>query len=117
MCAGVGTRFVASVEAGAPKTHKDLIVSAGYGDVDTTLIYSGRPLRVRRTPYVEDWNTNRKAEIRELTGKGLIPHDVELEKHPEKSLEGRMWLMGTVSAASPSLVRPSSLAHNFPLSL
>ena len=35
---------------------------------------------------------------RELTSQGKIPHDVELEKHPEKSMEGRMWLMGDVSA-------------------
>ena len=51
----VGTRFVASVEAGAPKAHKEAILTAGYEDAVTTLIYSGRPLRVRRTPYVEDW--------------------------------------------------------------
>lgn len=52
---GVGTRFVASVEAGAPKIHKDMIVGAGHDDAITTVIYTGRPLRVRRTPYVEDW--------------------------------------------------------------
>lgn len=52
----VGTRFVASTEASAPKYHKDLIVSADYGDVDRTLIYTGRPLRVRYTPYVKEWN-------------------------------------------------------------
>lgn len=34
----------------------------------------------------------------ELTSKGLIPHEVELKKHPEKSMEGRQWLMGDVSA-------------------
>lgn len=52
---GVGTRFVASTEAGAPKIHKDLVVSAGYEDAVTTLIFTGRPLRVRKTPYVADW--------------------------------------------------------------
>ena len=51
----VGTRFVASAEAGAPKAHKDALLSAGYEDAVTTLIYTGRPLRVRRTPYVDDW--------------------------------------------------------------
>lgn len=51
----VGTRFVASVEAGAPKAHKESILSAGYEDAVRTLIYTGRPLRVRRTPYVDDW--------------------------------------------------------------
>ncbi|KAF8194458.1 2-nitropropane dioxygenase [Mycena galopus ATCC 62051] len=94
----VGTRFVASVEAGAPKMHKELILSAGYEDAITTLIFTGRPLRVRKSAYIEDWNTNRQAEIKELTGKGLLPHEVELEKHPEKSVEGRQWLMGRVSA-------------------
>lgn len=51
----VGTRFVASVEAGAPKAHKEAVLSASYEDAVTTLIYTGRPLRVRRTPYVDDW--------------------------------------------------------------
>lgn len=51
----VGTRFVACVEAAAPKMHKDVLLSAGYEDAVTTLIYTGRPLRVRRTPYVDDW--------------------------------------------------------------
>jgi NAD(P)H-dependent flavin oxidoreductase YrpB (nitropropane dioxygenase family) len=51
----VGTRFVASTEANAPKAHKDALITAGYEDAITTIIYTGRPLRVRRTPYVEDW--------------------------------------------------------------
>lgn len=102
----VGTRFVASEEAGAPPKHKELVLSAGYDDTTRTLIYSGRPMSVRKTPYVASWYANslifpyhtfnpsnrddRQQEIKELTSQGLIPHDVELEKHPEKSLEGRM---------------------------
>ncbi|KIR96370.1 2-nitropropane dioxygenase [Cryptococcus deuterogattii 2001/935-1] len=93
----VGTRFVASTEAAAPKKHKELILSADHGDADTTLIYTGRPLRVRQTDYVKSW-ANRQDEILQLTKQGKIPHDIELQKHPEKSLEGRPWLMGDVSA-------------------
>lgn len=93
----VGTRFVASTEAAAPKKHKELILSADHGDADTTLIYTGRPLRVRQTDYVKSW-ANRQDEILQLTKQGKIPHDAELQKHPEKSLEGRPWLMGDVSA-------------------
>ena len=52
---GVGTRFVASVEAGATKMHKELILSAGFDDVARTIIFTGRPMRVRKTPYVADW--------------------------------------------------------------
>lgn len=84
----VGTRFVACVEAGAPKRHKDLVVSAGYDDTVRTLIYSGRPLQVRKTDYVKDWEENRQDEIRALTSQGKLPHDEELAKHPEKSVQG-----------------------------
>ncbi|KAI6164548.1 2-nitropropane dioxygenase [Pisolithus thermaeus] len=80
----VGTRFVASKEAGAPKAHKDALLSAGYEDAITTLIYTGRPLRVRRTPYIEDW--------------GIIPWEHDIQQHPEKSLESRAWLIGRVAA-------------------
>ena len=51
----VGTRFVASVEAGAPPVHKQAIVKAGHDDTTLTLIYTGRPLRVVRSPYIDDW--------------------------------------------------------------
>ncbi|KAJ7491980.1 hypothetical protein FB451DRAFT_1551432 [Mycena latifolia] len=94
----VGTRFVAAVEASAPPKHKELIVSAGFEHAITTLIFTGRPLRVRRTDYIDNWNNNRQAEIKELTSKGILPHEAELEKHPEISLETRPWLMGRVSS-------------------
>ena len=51
----VGTRFVACEEAGAPPLHKKAIVGAGHEDFARTLIYTGRPLRVVRSPYVDDW--------------------------------------------------------------
>jgi hypothetical protein len=35
--------------------HKEELLSAGYEDAITTLIYTGRPLRVRRTEYIENW--------------------------------------------------------------
>ncbi|KAI0709049.1 2-nitropropane dioxygenase [Earliella scabrosa] len=94
----VGTRFVASEEAGAPKVHKELVLSAGYDDVTRTIIYSGRPMHVRKTPYVASWDS-RQQEINQLTAEGKVPHEVELEKHPEKSMEGRMWLMGKVAGS------------------
>lgn len=51
----VGTRFVASTEAGAPPKHKEELLSAGYDDTIRTLLYSGRPMSVRKTPYVAEW--------------------------------------------------------------
>lgn len=85
----VGTRFVASVEAGAPKRHKKELLEADYDGTVRTLVYSGRPMSVRKTPYVKEWEEKRQDEIRELTGKGRIPHEVELESRPERSAEGR----------------------------
>ncbi|KAF8216694.1 2-nitropropane dioxygenase [Mycena galopus ATCC 62051] len=108
----VGTRFVAAKEASVPQTHKDMIVSAGFEDAVTTLIYTGRPLRVRQMPYVDDWNNNRAAEIKELTGKGLLLHEVELEKHPEKSLETRPWLMGRVSSLINDVLPAKTIIDN-----
>lgn len=113
----VGTRFVASTEAGAPKIHKDLVVSAGFDDTIKTIIYTGRPLHIRKNDYVVNWcatsslrrftrlssrrvahpplfpafhrEENRKDEIKKLTAEGKLPHEVELEKHPELSAKTR----------------------------
>ncbi|EJT47484.1 hypothetical protein A1Q2_04497 [Trichosporon asahii var. asahii CBS 8904] len=90
----VGTRFVASVEAAAPKAHKNQILSTQWGETTRTVIYSGRPLRCKKTPYVAEWNDTRQKEIEELTSRGIVPHMHELEKHPERSIEGKIWIMG-----------------------
>ncbi|THV07874.1 2-nitropropane dioxygenase [Dendrothele bispora CBS 962.96] len=95
----VGTRFVASVEAGAPKKHKEQVISAGFDDTIRTTIYTGRPMSVRKTPYIVNWETDRVQEKEKLLAGGKIPHSVELEKHPEKSIEGMSWLMGKVAGA------------------
>ena len=51
----VGTRFLASEEAGMGPVIKDLILKAGHGDTIKTLIFTGRPCRVFNTPFVRDW--------------------------------------------------------------
>ena len=52
---GVGTRFVACVEASAPKLHKEFVVKSGFDDNARTTIYTGRPVRLFKTAYVEEW--------------------------------------------------------------
>ncbi|CAE6451991.1 unnamed protein product [Rhizoctonia solani] len=108
----VGTRFVASVEAGAPPKHKELIVAAGHEDITRTLIYTGRPLRVYKTPYVADWEENRREEIKELTSKGILPADHDMEKNPSKSLEARTFLMGSVSAVIKDILPAQTIIEN-----
>jgi len=108
----VGTRFVASKEAGAPKYHKDAILKAGYHDTVRTIVFSGRPMRIWKTPYVTHWETERTQEIKELTEKGIIPIQNELTISEEKVKKGEMpipsavemmekrpWLMGQCAGA------------------
>ncbi|KAI0718335.1 2-nitropropane dioxygenase [Fomitopsis betulina] len=108
----VGTRFVASTEAGAPKAHKEAVVKAGIDDTATTLIYTGRPLRVIRSPYVDDWNFNRQDEIKELTAKGIIPHEHELQNHPEKHGKGITFLSGRVAGLIPDVLPAQTIIDN-----
>jgi NAD(P)H-dependent flavin oxidoreductase YrpB (nitropropane dioxygenase family) len=108
----VGTRFIASVESSAPKTHKEIVLKAGFDSDVRTLIYTGRPLRVYRSPYINDWEENRQQEIKELTQKGIIPHERELQKHPEKSLEGRPWLIGKVASRVDKILTAKEIVDN-----
>lgn len=75
----VGTRFVLSDEAGAPKAHQEAVRTAGFDDNVRTIIFTGRPLRVRNNPYISNWEENRQGEIKTLTSSGKIPveHDIE----------------------------------------
>ncbi|EPE02334.1 2-nitropropane dioxygenase [Ophiostoma piceae UAMH 11346] len=76
----VGTRFILTDEAGAPESHKEAVRTAGFDDTIKTIIFTGRPLRVRKNPYIEHWETERQDEIRELTSKGKLPYEADLDK-------------------------------------
>jgi enoyl-[acyl-carrier protein] reductase II len=51
----MGTRFVASHEARAAEEYKKRITEIGSADTIVTRCYSGKPMRVIRNPYVEEW--------------------------------------------------------------
>jgi NAD(P)H-dependent flavin oxidoreductase YrpB (nitropropane dioxygenase family) len=74
----VGTRFVASTEAGCSQVHKESVVSATFEDTLRTLVISGRPLRVRRNEWVEKWEAQPE-KIKELTEKGVVPIEFDME--------------------------------------
>ena len=90
----VGTRFVASEEAGCSRMHKEAVVGAGFGDTVRTLVVSGRPLRVRRNGYVEGWE-RREEEVKRLTESGVVPMMKDLEDDVEVDFP---FLMGVVAA-------------------
>lgn len=99
----VGTRFILSEEAGAPKAHQEAVRTAGFDDNIRTIIFTGRPLRVRNNPYIDNWETNRAAEIKELTAKGSIPVEHDLERmgddvDDDTMDNARPFLMGKASA-------------------
>jgi NAD(P)H-dependent flavin oxidoreductase YrpB (nitropropane dioxygenase family) len=62
----IGTRFVLCEESNASKEHRDAVRTAGFDDNIRTIIFSGRPLRVRNSPYINDWETNRKFMASEI---------------------------------------------------
>ena len=53
----MGTRFIASVEAHSGQMYRDVIVEATDEDTVRTKSYSGKPMRVKKNPYVADWET------------------------------------------------------------
>jgi len=91
----VGTRFIASEEAGAGPMHKKKVVNADYGDTIRTIIYSGRPMRVFKTPYNTEWESKRSHEIEEMQSMG-IPAFVK-DVDPEKFVGANPASVGTLS--------------------
>ncbi|KAJ5915209.1 hypothetical protein N7454_011104 [Penicillium verhagenii] len=99
----IGTRFILSEEAGAPKAHQEAVRTAGFEDNIRTIIFTGRPLRVRKNDYIMNWENNRADEIKQLTSKGIIPveHDFEnlSDDVDDDTLDNaRPFLMGKVAA-------------------
>nr|POE87830.1 putative nitronate monooxygenase [Quercus suber] len=101
----IGTRFVLSEEAGAPKAHQEAVRTSGFDDNVRTIIFTGRPLRVRNNPYINNWEVNRQNEIKELTGKGIIPVEHDFEKlgddiDDDTMDQARPFLMGKAAAVT-----------------
>ena len=53
----MGTRFIASAEAHAGELYRQTIVESSDEDTIRTRCYSGKPMRVRKNPYVDDWES------------------------------------------------------------
>ncbi|KAK5138164.1 hypothetical protein LTR08_004859 [Meristemomyces frigidus] len=99
----IGTRFVLSEEAGAPKAHQEAVRTAGFDDNVRTIIFTGRPLRVRRNSYIDNWEENRQNDIKQLTANGQIPVEADLERmgddiDDETMDNARPFLMGKAAA-------------------
>ncbi|MBI1186073.1 MAG: nitronate monooxygenase [Alphaproteobacteria bacterium] len=67
----MGTRFIASDEAHAGGMYKEVIVEAGDEDTIRTRCYSGKPMRVKKNSYVDDWE-RRPEEIQQFPMQAMI---------------------------------------------
>jgi enoyl-[acyl-carrier protein] reductase II len=67
----MGTRFIASVEAHAGDEYRRAIVEAKDEDTIRTRCYSGKPMRVKKNSYVEDWES-RPADIQPFPQQAMI---------------------------------------------
>ncbi|RMY01788.1 hypothetical protein D0868_08306, partial [Hortaea werneckii] len=90
----VGTRFVASTEAGCSQLHKEAVVTAGFEDTMRTLVVSGRPLRVRVNDYIRSWEVERPEEVRRLCESGVVPLQKDMDDDKEVDIP---FLMGQVA--------------------
>lgn len=91
----VGTRFVASVEAGCSEEHKREVVSCGFDGTERTLVLSGRPLRMKTNEYIRKWHS-KPEKVRELCDKGVVPIEWDFDQGNEVDLPH---LMGQVAGA------------------
>lgn len=98
--AWVGTRFVASEEAGCSQMHKEAVVSAEFEDTLRTLVVSGRPLRVRMNDYIKSWEVDRPDEVRKLCDSGVVPLQKDMDDDKEVDIP---FLMGQVAGAIKSI--------------
>lgn len=53
----MGTRFIASREAHAGELYRQAVVEAHDDETIRTRSYSGKPMRVKKNPYVDDWES------------------------------------------------------------
>lgn len=94
----VGTRFLATPESAASPLHRKNVLKAKSVDTTTSIIFTGRPARVMRTPYLESWE-ERPQEVKELTGKGQIPFKLDIKSGRARVSDFLPTLMGQCAGA------------------
>jgi enoyl-[acyl-carrier protein] reductase II len=67
----MGTRFIASTEAHAGDLYRQAVLEAADEDTVRTRSYSGKPMRVRKNAWVDDWE-GRAADIQPFPQQAMI---------------------------------------------
>lgn len=76
----IGTRFVPAKESNASNYAKQAIIKASFDSTIKSTLWTGRPLRSIKTPYIEDWEKNRQQELQALQAQGILAYDHEMDK-------------------------------------
>ena len=111
----VGTAFITAEESGAPPAHQRAVVETSSEGTHRSLIYTGRPLRIRVNDYSKDWEENRQQELKTLLSQGTLPfkHDMEKwsaekrELSPKDTIAMRPLLMGQAAGAIGTKGQPA----------
>ena len=61
------------------------MVKASVHDTHRTEIYTGRPMRIIKNKYSENWEVERAKEMRELLKTGKIPYTADVELMEDKA--------------------------------
>jgi NAD(P)H-dependent flavin oxidoreductase YrpB (nitropropane dioxygenase family) len=70
----IGTRFICATESGATVEWQRKVIESEAKDTIRSLVVTGRPLRLIKTPYYAAWDTpQRQLQAEELCSQGIIP--------------------------------------------
>ena len=67
----MGTRFIAATESHAAQMYRDAIMAAKDEDTVRTRCYSGKPMRVKKNGYVDDWE-RRPQDIQQFPMQAMV---------------------------------------------
>lgn len=82
-----------------------MLTTSSPHDIARTIIFTGRPLRVRKTAFIQEWEEKKQDKIKELTSKGVIPvGDDEIEHRPH--------LMGIVATEVKSIESAKTIVES-----
>merc|ERR1711935_889378 len=101
------------------------IVKAGVHDTHRTLIFTGRPLRIIKNKYTENWEENRREEMQGLLKSGKIPSsgDIDLMERKSKGEDVKVpvgleagrpnsWLSGQVAGAITDILPAKTIVES-----
>merc|ERR1712224_105800 len=89
---------IATHESSASPMHRKNVLKCQSVDTTTTVIYTGRPARVMRTPYLRSWE-ERPDEVKALTSEGKIPFKLDVRSGKARPVDFAPTLMGQCAGA------------------